>query len=134
MNGSIEQMKHNESFHISLCENCPDTFFDWKITCLFYCAYHLLQALALHRKVIIGNRHTDILWNINPRNKNRTLQVKNDFFNSFDNIFEYSQVARYKGFTDFETFQALKKADYNHALIIYTYLKEYVVSQGVILK
>lgn len=127
----ITQVKHNEDFHSSICSNNPDNFFDWKITSLFYCSYHLLQSLAAYRGVSIGDRHAAILWNINPRNHNRVMQVKNSFFTSFDRLFEYSRNARYNGFTDFDTFTELKKHDYTDALKIYDFIKSYVQEQGV---
>src|SRR5438105_9254537 len=109
MSRFAEQVKHNEIFHDTLCSHFADQFFDWKVTCLFYCAYHLVQELARYRDVGIGNRHTDILRNLNPKNRNRPIQFKSDAFDAFDQLFEYSQSARYNGFTDYNTFQELKR-------------------------
>lgn len=131
MNPNLRQVRHNESFHRSICEQSPDAYYDWKIVCLFYCGYHLIQTLAIQKGVKVGNRHRDILWNMNPRNTSRTMQVKRDIFNAFDALFEYSQTARYLGFTDFDAFQELKKADYRHSISLYKYIRNYVQSNGV---
>jgi len=133
MSQFVEQVKHNESFHESLCSNFTNQFFDWKITCLFYCAFHLVKELARFRKVEIGNKHTEILRSLNPKNPNRPMPFKSDAFDAFDQLFEYSCAARYNGFTDFDTFQELKKKDYEESLKLYSYIKKYIVSQGVIL-
>lgn len=127
----INQYQHNLEFHNGVCDKYPDTYYDWKITLLFYCAYHLLQALAAHKNVVIGNYHKDILWNINPKNANRKLQIKQDVFYAFDQLFEYSRSARYNGFTDFEDFQSLKKADYEDAVKRFEYFRRYITSNGV---
>lgn len=127
----LKQFKHNEYFHGSICENYPTEVWDWKITIIFYCAYHLIQSLAAHKKIEIGNRHSEILRNIKPSNPDRKLQIKRDAFYAYDQLFEYSQTARYKGFLDFEHFQELKKADYEDAIKKYEYLKKYIKEQGV---
>lgn len=45
---SIEQIKHNEQFHQDLCNKFEDYYFDWKTTCLFYIAHHLIKSLSMH--------------------------------------------------------------------------------------
>ena len=131
MTKHLEQVKHNENFHSSLCSSYSEHYFDWKITCLFYISLHLLKALAHHWGVDPGDRHTIILRNMNPKMPNRNFKVKSDVFYSFDRLFEYSRTARYDGFTDFNTFQQLKKADYIDALKICEYIKNYVRKNGV---
>lgn len=126
-----KQVKHNESFHSSLCSSFTDHYFDWKITCLFYCAYHLIQAFGSLRNVKIGDRHKDILWNLNPKNPNRPTPFKSKAFDAYDMLFEYSQSARYSGITDFETWQSIKQTDHKHALSLYQYLKTYIKAEGV---
>lgn len=127
----INQFQHNLEFHDGICKTYPDNFYDWKITLIFYCSYHLVKALAAHRNVDIGDTHSKILWNLNPKNSQRKIQFKNDAFYAFDLLFEYSQTARYKGFTNMKDFQILKKADYEDAIKKYNYLKSYIESQGV---
>lgn len=127
----LNQIKHNEEFHSEICDKYSDKFFDWKITCLFYCAYHGLQALACEWHINIGSNHKDILWNMNPRNNGRAMQVKENIFKAYDILFEYSRSARYNGFTDFDTFQQLKKADYEDALKRWDYIKKYIIEKGV---
>ncbi|MGI9192774.1 MAG: hypothetical protein ACR2IL_11700 [Chitinophagaceae bacterium] len=131
MNQCIEQIKHNENFHQDLCIKFEDQYFDWKITCLFYVAHHLIKLLSQYWQVEIGNRHSDNLRNLNPKNPNRTMKVKTSIFIAYDTLFEYSWSARYDGFTDFDTFQIVKKGDYNDALMRCAHIKQYVKSQGV---
>jgi HEPN domain len=133
MNPCIEQVKHNENFLQDLCDKFIDQYFDWKITCLFYVAHHLIKSLSHHWGVNIGNRHSENLKNLNPKNLNRTMKVKSEVFEAYDTLFEYSWTSRYDGFTDFETFQILKKADYEDALKRCEYIKKYVISKGVII-
>lgn len=127
----LTQLKHNENFHNQLCTHLDNQYFDWKITTVFYCAYHLVQALAEKRNVRIGDRHSEILRNLNPKNSNRPIQFKSKAFDNFDTLFEYSQSARYHGFTDFDTFQQIKRKDYEHSLALYKYLREYIKCEGV---
>ncbi|WP_176954563.1 hypothetical protein [Niabella drilacis] len=47
-----------------------------------------------------------------PGNPKRTLTVKSDIYEAYDALFTYSWTARYDGFSDFETFQELKKYDH----------------------
>jgi hypothetical protein len=132
MSACIEQLKHNEAFHTSVSTSFPDTYFDWKITCLFYCAFHLIKAFAEQRNVDIGNRHTDILWNLNPKNSNRKMSFKSKAFDNYDILFTYSWEARYEGITrDYTTWLEIREADYRHALKLYQYLKDYVTGEGV---
>jgi hypothetical protein len=131
MTENLEQARHNERFHSSLCSSYSEQYFDWKITSLFYGAYHLLKALSDHWNVEIGDRHHEIMWNINPRNPNRTMMISKKAFESYDQLFEYSWTSRYSGFTDFDTFQALMKGDHIDAKRYYDYFRNYVIGQGV---
>lgn len=127
----IAQANYNLELYKSLCKDYPNDFPDWKITVLFYCCYHYIKALADKRKVNIGDRHTDIMWNINPNNRSRILQVKKDVFNSYDRIFTYSWTARYDGFLDLNIFLTAKKSDLKDAEMIHDYIRAYVISSGV---
>lgn len=60
----IDQAIHNEKFHECVHTNFTDSFFDWKITILFYTAIHYLKALAAKRNIDIGNTHADIERNL----------------------------------------------------------------------
>lgn len=131
MSVHIHQALHNEDFHKSLCSKFSEKYFDWKITCLFYVSYHVIKAIADVKGVDIGNRHTFIRENINPKNPKRKLQIKNDVFEAYDALFEYSWMSRYDGFTDLETFQEIKKMDYNDAIRRCNYIKSYAVRLGV---
>lgn len=132
MDQFVKQFQHNESFYESLCINHADHYYDWKITCLFYAGFHLIKALASHRNVNIGNNHTEIFRNITPKNPKRILKIKDDIFYAYDVLFEYSRTARYDGFTDFDTFQIMKKSDLIDAIRRFKYIKKYIVEQGII--
>ncbi len=56
MDEFVMHANHNDVFHTSICKNFPDTYYDWKLTCLFYVAIHYLKALAKKRKKILDNR------------------------------------------------------------------------------
>lgn len=116
-----------------MCGSYPDKVYDWKITMLFYCAYHLLKALAAHRGVDIGDRHSTIIKRVKPNSSDHVMQIKKDAYYAYDQLFEYSRTARYEGFIDFDEFQLLKKADYEDAIRRFDYFKKYIASQGVVL-
>ena len=60
MNSFYNQAKHNKEFLDCVEENFPNSFFDWKITILFYVSIHLIKCLAKTRNVEIGDTHYDI--------------------------------------------------------------------------
>lgn len=130
MRDHINQANHNNSFHDLICENQPDKYFDWKITCLFYSAIHLLKALANHRGKAIGDTHFDI--NKNIRNDGK-MPLARTAYRNYMALYNYSQSARYDGFGDFNIFNELKKKDYQHALKCFNDFKSYVLSAGVVL-
>ncbi|WP_346319755.1 hypothetical protein [Chitinophaga sp. YIM B06452] len=67
MEPHINQANHNLQLHAILCERYSTQYFDWKITILFYVALHLLKALAKRKNIKIGQTHSDIESNCNPR-------------------------------------------------------------------
>lgn len=128
----ISQVQHNESFHDALTINFPDIFFDWKITCTFYCAIHLLKALGEQHNINIGDTHKDIFKNIKPNNPSRLLPIKKKAFEAYAKIFDYSRTARYEGIFDRATFEAMKKQDHLHCRHLYNYLRKYItIERGV---
>ena len=131
MGQSLEQAKHNECFHLYLCEGSSDRFVDWKITCLFYAALHLVKELAFVKKVSLGDKHELMLDNINPRNYRRKINVKLDFYHSYSILFRYSRSARYDGFFNYDDFIQNKIPVYEECQKIYSYLKKEVIRLGV---
>ena len=131
MGHSLEQAKHNESFHLYLCAVTSDRFIDWKITCLFYAALHLVKELASVKRVSLGDKHELMLDNINPRSYNRKISVKLDFYQSYSILFRHSRSARYDGFINYEEFIKSKIPVYLECQNIYAYLKKEVIRLGV---
>ena len=71
----LNQAHRNEEFHRGICENYPDTFFDWKITALFYIAIHYLKELADKKRIDIGQTHFDIDKNTNLLRNNAFMRI-----------------------------------------------------------
>lgn len=122
----INTARHNEKLTCSLIDVFPNDFYDWKITGVFYCAYHLLQASAKKRGISIGSRHHDIESNINPRFPNRSFQISKNAYHWYSTILNYSISARYDGFIDYDLFIQLKQRDFNFATDKYLAFRNYV--------
>lgn len=136
MGAFVEQVKHNESLLLHLENQFPDKYFDWKITLTFYCSIHLVKELALKNGKVIGESHFDILNNINPNPRAGiipTMPISKTQFDFYNDMFQYSRVARYTGITDYTVFEAQRKADYNICKIIYPKLKAYYIKRGVVI-
>ena len=125
----VSQLRHNELFHNSLVSNFPDIYFDWKITCTFYCAIHLLKALGEHNHINLGENHKDIFKNISPDNPSRLLPIKKKAFEAYAIIFDYSRIARYNGIFDPSVFEKMRKSDYQHCRHLYDYLRKYITME-----
>lgn len=133
MNEFVIHAQHNETFHDHLCEQFPASYFDWKLTAIFYAACHYLKALAVKRNKIIGEFHVQINNNIRSGPHNPTMPLPKGAYKNYMDLFHYSQTARYDGvIPDLKTFEELRKADYQHALQCFTNFKKYMVDQGVI--
>ena len=133
MSTSLQQVLHNENFHLHLCATSFDRFVDWKITCLFYAALHLIKELAHTRKVNLGDKHESMINNLNPTNFNRKLLVKKDFYDSYSLLFSLSRSARYDGFLNYDAFIERQTPRYIRSQEIYNYLKKEVIRLGVII-
>lgn len=122
---------HNEEFHVAICKSHPDTYFDWKIVCLFYVAIHYLKALAKHRNKHIGEFHVHINNNIRSGPHNPAMPLQKTAYQNYMNLFHYSQTARYDGINDLNTFNVLMKGNYVHALKCFEDFKKYIISSEV---
>lgn len=127
----LNQARHNEDFHNSLCREFEHSFFDWKITCLFYISIHYLKALAVKRNRYIGNHHAEINRNIKSGPHNPAMPISRTACNNYMQLFHHSQTARYDGFEDLATFNELKRDDYQQALQWFDAFKKFVGSSGV---
>jgi hypothetical protein len=114
-----------------ICKSHPNTYYDWKIVCLFYVAIHYLKALAKHRNKKIGDHHLHINNNIRNGPHNPTMPLQSTAYKNYMNLFHYSQTARYDGINDLVTFNSLMKSDYMHALMCFEDFKKYIISSGV---
>ena len=123
----IAKAKHNETFHCDLCENFDDKYFDWKITSLFYSAIHWIKVLANKEKKDIGVTHKEVNQNIDPNNRNAELKLNQGAYHYYINLYKHSKTARYDGIdTDLETFELLKKNDWNECQQHFKGLKKYL--------
>lgn len=101
----LNQAIHNENFHQTLCNLPTDAdYTDWKITCLFYIAFHYLKALSVHRGKNIGNFHVEINRNIRSGKHMPAMPISDTAYQNYMSLFHYSQVARYDGYTDILVF------------------------------
>ena len=115
MEEHLRQAAHNESFHACIVAHSPDQFYDWKITILFYTTLHWLHALAAMKGIDIGQTHSDVKLNCNPKRKGSMPITENAWRNYFA-LYNYSHSARYDGIMDTETYNELKMLDYSEAL------------------
>lgn len=127
----IDQAIHNEKFHERVHTNFTDSFFDWKITILFYTAIHYLKALAAKRNIDIGNTYADIERNCNPDRTGQKMLIARRSWNDYKSLYRYSQTSRYEGITDIETFDKLKQMDYAYCKVHLEAFKKYMKGQGL---
>lgn len=131
MHNHLLQSEHNEQFHLKLQEFFPSSFFDWKITVLFYCAIHYLKALAVASKADIGDTHFDIERSVNPDRTTATMRISRTAWINYKRLYHYSRNARYNGIIDLENFEELKKRDYQMCILHFNDFKKYITSRGI---
>lgn len=123
----IKKAKHNESFHDDLCDCFENKYFDWKITSLFYTSIHWIKTLALKENKNIGVTHKEINQNINPERNDSVLKISKGAYYFYINLYKQSKTARYDGIdTDHETFEELKKEDWEECKKFRDGLKKYL--------
>lgn len=126
----IDKVKHNELFHVDLCCNFQDKYFDWKITSLFYAAIHLIKVLATKDKKDIGFTHKEVNESIDPSNSEAKLKIARGAYTSYISLYKHSKTARYDGIeTDHATFEILKKNDWNECVKHFENLKKYMTEK-----
>lgn len=127
----LNQVQHNEDFHVTLCAQNQNKYFDWKVTCLFYIAIHCLKALASKNGINIGSTHKEVEISISPLKGATKMPISQRAWNNYQMMYRYSMTARYDGFLDRETFEEVKRADYNHSMQCLNGFKGYIKGQGV---
>ena len=131
MKSYVDQGKHNESLLSHLKTTFPDTYFDWKITIIFYSAIHYLKAYAALNKKNIGVTHQEIFNNTDSHNKNAVFPIQKGAFILYKDIFHYSKNARYNGMIDSSTFEILMKKDFQECEILFEKFKKFLISKRV---
>ncbi|HEX9504039.1 MAG TPA: hypothetical protein VF974_07050 [Patescibacteria group bacterium] len=131
MDEFVNHANHNHIFYETICQQFPDTYFDWKLTCLFYVSVHYLKALATLRKKKIGSHHVEINRNIKRGSHNPTMPLSDTAYNNYMILFHYSQTARYDGMGNVDTFNKLREADHRHAIKCFRDFRKYIITQGV---
>lgn len=131
MQQHLEQAVHNQKFHDCVEEKFSNTFFDWKITALFYVAIHWLKALAAKKGINIGQTHQDIERNVNPDRHDAKMRISRNAWSDYKALYRYSQTARYEGITDILTFEKLKEIDHGFCVQHLENLKKYLKGQGL---
>lgn len=129
MQNHLNQVSHNKKFHDCLNSNFPTNFYDWKTTVIFYISVHCLRALAASKQppIVLGDSHTDARSKTHPRNG--IMPVSWNAWDSYQTLREHSNAARYNGFTDEATFQALWETNYNFCFQIFSGYKSYINNQ-----
>lgn len=128
----IQQAAHNELFHSCIEEKFNDKFFDWKITTLFYTALHWIHALAEMKGINIGETHSDVRANCNPR-RHGAMPLSEDARGHYNSLYNYSHTARYDGLMDMSTFEILKQIDHGYAKENLEYLRKYFRGKGLVI-
>lgn len=130
MNPHTEKALHNLAFLHHIETSFPTSYYDWKVTTLFYAALHLVHALADQKKIQIGQSHKEVLQNLNPEKGFRqtsTMPFSQTGYDMYYRLYDHSWNARYKpGNTQF--LEKLNKANYEEAKAIFPKLVLYLVN------
>lgn len=127
----VRHANQNYAFYEKICQQWPDDYFDWKVTILFYVAFHYLKALAKHRKKEIGNHHFQINRNIRRGDHHPSMPLSDTACDNYMDLFHYSQASRYDSIPDMVVFKKARKEDYIFAQKCFTDFRKYIVSSGV---
>lgn len=132
MSRFLNQANNNLEFHNCLCENFDHKFYDWKIITLFYTSIHYLKALADTKGIDIGKTHYEIENNINPKKYKPSMGLSVGAYNEYNSLLQYSRNARYEGIdTDIDSYELIKKVDYENCLKHLDNFKKYIISKGL---
>ena len=135
MNKFFTQAQHNSEFLNLIDKQFPDTFFDWKITVLFYVSIHLLKCLGAKRGVNIGDTHHEIQSSLDPKRcgNKQIFPFPEKVWIAYRRIHQYSKSSRYDGIEDEKIVIAAQKKDYEECLKHFAHLIAYMKSQDIIL-
>lgn len=124
---NLNQYHHNKEFLKKLCDSFPDSYFDWKVTVLFYCVTHIVRAHAQMIGITIGNSHTDVHDYI----INLTGSDKSNEYKDFRTIYRNSRDCRYNGFTNQENFDRISKIKYEESKSLLNSYKIFFENKGL---
>lgn len=131
MQNHINQANHNQEF-LDICEEkCPDSFFDWKTTIVFYIALHYLRAYHKMKGVKIDANHKDLLYHSNPNNSDAKNPLSKKAYDFYRDLFNSAHNSRYQGFLDKSNRMALMKFEFLQSKNNLSELKKYLKNQGL---
>lgn len=133
MQQHINHATHNQDFHNQLVADYPDDYFSWKVTALFYVAYHYMKALAAMREVDIGDSHKEVKYNITPGGwkDNPTMPIEKSKANDYGKMLDKSWDARYLGFLNPAAFNEKMKSDHVDQLAYLKRIRDYMLKLNV---
>ncbi len=126
----IRQARHNLRLYADLCNKHPDEYDDWKITLLFYTALHWVRALADKRQIYIGKSHAEIERSCNPKLCG-AMPINTKAWEHYHDLHKGSQVARYKGIIDIESFRKEQRINLANCKPGIEYLRKYIQGRGI---
>jgi len=122
MKKHLKKAEYNERFLAEVEKWHPNTFFDWKITVVFYIAVHYIDAyLASHK--IYCNDHQQRRYEIEEGLYNVTQLC----LDNYNNLYRVSRHARYNGFTDIIEFNKYQNEKYKEAKSNLKKIKDFVI-------
>lgn len=131
MTEHINQAKHNEKFLLLIEQHCPDNYFDWKITVVFYCALHYLRAFESFKKIKVGGTHKDMIYHINPKNKDAKMKIDQSCADCYIDLFNMAHTSRYNGIKDTKVYLQLLKYNLSLAKKHLDHIKKFVEGHGL---
>ncbi len=90
-----------------------------------------MHALAYEKGIELGEDHQAVEKSINPQGYNNKMTVPPYIFKAYKTLRNYSQMARYDGFSNLAVFEKEQKANYEDAINNFETLKKYIFSQNI---
>lgn len=124
----LQRAKENSRLLDVLKEKCPEDFYEWRITIIFYTARHLINCLLKKNNKKIETDHKTFHFSINPKNPDRYIEINEYIYDKYYELYTESRKCRYEGFTtQSDRYQYLKLyyiASLNSLSVIADYLKQ----------
>ncbi len=128
MQSYIDKARHCERFIEFIEANSNDDFLDWKITILFYCSVHYINAFIRFKNLPIPDSHLKRNGYINPNDQKSKIPFPLSIYNRYIDSYTSSRDARYSGYLggDFHHLLLKVKCDFlkKHLNEIKAFLKE----------